>query len=343
MKVKKFYWVAMCEKAMLVLGIESTAHTFGASIVDSDGKILSDIRRIYTPPKGEGIHPREAARHHTEAAPSVLKEALDAAGISIKELDAIAYSAGPGLGPCLRVGACLTRALSSFYSKPIVPVHHAVGHLELGCLLTGAKKPVALLVSGGHTMVVSPAGGCWRIFGETLDLTIGQLIDQFGRSMGLASPAGQAIEELATKGRKYIELPYVVKGNDVSFSGMLTFLKKALEKNMRPEDLAFSLQETAFAMLVEVLERALALNRAKEVLLVGGVAANRRLSRMVEEMAERHGAEVRVIPKKYSGDCGPQIAWPGLLYHHYGIETSPLKAFIKQSWRLDKVEVPWRG
>lgn len=328
---------------MLVIGIESTAHTFGVSVVNSDGKILSDVKRVYTPPKGEGIHPREAARHHTEVAPLVLREALDVAGISIKELDAIAYSAGPGLGPCLRVGACLARALSSFYSKPIVPVHHAIGHLELGCLLTGAKRPVALLVSGGHTMVTSPAGGYWRIFGETLDITIGQLIDQFGRSLGLASPAGHIIEELANKGRKYIELPYVVKGNDVSFSGMLTFLKKALEKKMAPEDLAFSLQETAFAMLVEVLERAIAINRAEEVLLVGGVAANQRLSKMVEEMTKRHGAEVKIVPRRYSGDCGSQIAWPGLLYHSYGLGTSPLKAFIRQSWRLDKVEVPWRG
>ncbi len=328
---------------MLVLGIESTAHTFGVSVMDSEGRILSDVRKVYAPPKGEGIHPREAARHHTEAAPLALKEALKMAGISVKELDAIAYSAGPGLGPCLRVGACLTRALSSFYSKPIVPVHHAIGHLELGCLLTEAKKPVALLVSGGHTMIVSPAGGRWRIFGETLDLTVGQLIDQFGRSIGLASPAGQAVEGLAKKGRKYIELPYVVKGNDVSFSGMLTFLKRALQKNIEPEDLAFSLQETAFAMLVEVLERALALNRAGEVLLVGGVAANRRLSEMVEEMAKRHGAEVKIIPRKYSGDCGPQIAWPGLLYRRYGIGTEPLKAFVRQSWRLDKVDVPWRG
>ena len=328
---------------MLVLGIESTAHTLGMSIVDSDGEILSDVRRIYSPPKGEGIHPREAARHHIEAAPLALRETLNSANISIKDVEAIAYSAGPGLGPCLRVGACLARALSSFYSKPIIPIHHAIGHLELGCLLTGARKPVALLVSGGHTMIVSPAGGRWRIFGETLDLTVGQLIDQFGRTIGLSSPAGQIIEKLATRGKKYVELPYVVKGNDVSFSGMLTFLKRALERDLKAEDLAFSLQETAFAMLVEVLERAIALNRASEVLLVGGVAANHRLSEMVEEMAKRHGAEVKIIPREYSGDCGPQIAWPGLLYHRYGMETEPLKAFIKQSWRLDKVDVPWRS
>ena len=328
---------------MLVLGIESTAHTFGASVVDSNGEILSDIRDAYTPPKGKGIHPREAARHHTEVAPSVLKRAIEEARISVNEVNAIAYSAGPGLGPCLRVGASLARALSSFYSKPIIPVHHAIGHLELGCLLTGASNPVTLLVSGGHTMIVSPAGGRWRIFGETLDLTIGQLIDQFGRSIGLSSPAGKSIEELAMKGKKYIELPYVVKGNDVSFSGMLTFLKKALKKGLEPEDLAFSLQETAFAMLVEVLERALAISRTKEVLVVGGVAANRRLSRMIEEMAKRHGAAIYVVPRRYSGDCGPQIAWPGLLYYKHGISTTPLHAFIRQSWRLDKVDVPWRS
>ncbi len=328
---------------MLVLGIESTAHTFGVSIMNSEGRILSDVRDTYVPPKGEGIHPREATRHHTEVASIVLKRALKDANLSIKELDAIAYSAGPGLGPCLRVGACLARAISSYFSKPIIPVHHAIGHLELGCVLTETENPVTLLVSGGHTMVVSPAGKRWRIFGETLDLTVGQLIDQFGRAIGLGSPAGNAVEELARKGGKYVELPYVVKGNDVSFSGMLTFLKRELKRGAKPEDLAFSLQETAFAMLVEVLERALALSRSREILLVGGVAANRRLVEMTKAMAERHNSKVGIVPKKYSGDCGPQIAWPGLLYYKCGVKVKPLDAFVRQSWRLDKVDVPWRG
>jgi len=327
---------------MLVMGIESTAHTFSVSIVSDKGAILSNEKEVYLPPSGSGIHPRESARHHVEVAPLVLKRALRKANVRIKEISAIAYSAGPGLGPALRVGASLARAISYYFAIPIVPVHHAIGHLELGCLLTKAKDPIGLLVSGGHTMVVSPVEGKWRVFGETLDLTIGQLIDQFGRLLGYSSPSGPMVENLAKKGRKYVELPYVVKGNDVSYSGMLTFIKKLIKKGEKIENLAFSLQETAFAMLSEVVERALALTGKKEILIVGGVAANRRLITMLEKVAKRQKARVFAVPIEYSGDCGAQIAWPGLLYFKEGYTVKPEEAFVRQSWRLDKVYVPWR-
>lgn len=327
---------------MLSLGVESTAHTFGVAILSDDGRILSDEKEVYIPPKGAGIHPREAARRHAEMAPYVLRRALDQAEVSMDKISVISYSAGPGLGPCLRIGATLARSLSSFFNLPLVPVHHAIGHLELGCLLTKTKDPIALLVSGGHTMVISPANKKWRVFGETLDITIGQLIDQFGRLLGFSSPSGKFIEELAVKGNNYIKLPYTVKGNDVSFSGILTYLKRLLSQNICKEDLAFSLQETAFGMLTEVVERALALTEKKEILVVGGVSANKRLIEMLQDMSKRQEAKVSPIPIKYSGDCGAQIAWPGLLYYKHGLSVSPLEAFVKQSWRLDEVEVPWR-
>jgi N6-L-threonylcarbamoyladenine synthase len=327
---------------MLSLGIESTAHTFGVAIIGDDGRILSDEKEVYTPPKGAGIHPREAARHHAETAPYVLKKALDKARTKMQDISVISYSAGPGLGPCLRIGATMARSLSSFFGIPLVPVHHAVGHLELGCLLTKTVDPIALLVSGGHTMIISPAGRKWRVFGETLDITIGQLIDQFGRLLGYSSPSGKFIEELALKGKNYIKLPYTVKGNDVSFSGLLTYLKRLLTRKMCKEDLALSLQETAFGMLAEVVERALALTEKKEVLVVGGVSANKRLVKMLQDVGKRQEAKVNAIPIEYSGDCGAQIAWPGLLYYKHGFSVGPLQAFVRQSWRLDEVEVPWR-
>jgi len=143
---------------MKCLGIESTAHTFSCAVVDRNGKrgeILSDIRKIYGPPEGEGIHPREASRHHVETSSAVLAEALRKAKISVDDLDIISYAAGPGLGPCLRVGAVVSRTLSSYYKIPIYPVNHAIGHIELGKMLTGAKNPLVLLVSGGHTMLLA--------------------------------------------------------------------------------------------------------------------------------------------------------------------------------------------
>ena len=187
---------------MLGLGIESTAHTFSCAVVERKGKrgeILSDVRKIYGPPDGQGIHPREASRHHVENSSAALVEALKEANVSVTDLDIISYAGGPGLGPCLRVGAVVSRSLASYYEIPIFPVNHALGHIELGKMLTGAKNPLVLLVSGGHTMLLAFLNKKWRVFGETLDLTLGQLLDQFGRSIGFASPCGRKIEELAEK------------------------------------------------------------------------------------------------------------------------------------------------
>ncbi|MGI0003991.1 MAG: tRNA (adenosine(37)-N6)-threonylcarbamoyltransferase complex transferase subunit TsaD, partial [Candidatus Nitrosotenuis sp.] len=253
---------------MICLGIESTAHTFSCALVEKSnkkGKILSDVRRIYRPPEGQGIHPREASRHHIEASSDVLVECLRNANLSISDVDIISYAAGPGLGPCLRVAGVIARTLSSFHKIPIYPVNHAIGHIELGKLLTGAKDPLVLLVSGGHTMLAAFKQKKWRIFGETLDITLGQLLDQFGRSVGFASPCGKMIESLAQKSTKYVALPYVVKGNDVSFSGLLSAAKR-VSKNK--EDACFSLQETAFAMIAEATERALSFTQKKELLVV---------------------------------------------------------------------------
>ena len=138
----------------------------------------------------------------------------------------------------------------------------------------------------------------WRVFGETLDITLGQLLDQFGRSIGFASPCGKNIEELANTTKNYVYLPYSVKGNDVSFSGLLSATKSISSKS-KP-DACFSLQETAFAMIAETVERALSFTRKKELMVVGGVAANKRLSQMLQEVCKRHNAKFFVVPLRLS-------------------------------------------
>jgi len=325
---------------MLGLGIESTAHTFSCAILEKKrkkGKILSDIRKIYRPPDGEGIHPREASRHHAENSPEVLSECLQKAGVKINDLDIISYAAGPGLGPCLRIGAVVARSLASYYKIPVYPVNHALGHIELGKMLTGAKDPLVLLVSGGHTMILAFLSKKWRVFGETLDITLGQLLDQIGRSVGFASPCGTKIEELASKSTNYVSLPYVVKGNDVSFSGLLSATKQVIPKGL--EDACFSLQETAFAMIGEATERALSFTCKKELLIVGGVAANKRLSEILKSICKRHNCKFFVSPKEYAGDCGSQISWTGLLESSAKQGVTLEETFVRQSWRLDTVEV----
>jgi N6-L-threonylcarbamoyladenine synthase len=325
---------------MLGLGIESTAHTFSCAILEKKGKrgnILSDIRKIYRPPDGEGIHPREASRHHAENSPEVLAECLLKAGVKITDLDIVSYAAGPGLGPCLRIGAVVARSLASYYKIPVYPVNHALGHIELGKMLTGAKDPLVLLVSGGHTMILAFLSKKWRVFGETLDITLGQLLDQIGRSAGFASPCGTKIEELASKSTKYVNLPYVVKGNDVSFSGLLSATKQIIPKSL--EDACFSLQETAFAMIGEATERALSFTGKKELLIVGGVAANKRLSEILQSICKRHNCKFFVSPRQYAGDCGSQISWTGLLESSIAPGVNLENTFVRQSWRLDTVEI----
>ena len=327
---------------MLGLGIESTAHTFSCAVIEkknNKGKILSDIKKIYRPASGEGIHPREASRHHIENSADVLSECLKAANATIKDIDMISYAAGPGLGPCLRVGAVVARSLSSFYKIPIYPVNHAIGHIELGKLLTKAQNPLVLLVSGGHTMILAFVKNQWRVFGETLDITLGQLLDQFGRSIGLASPCGKNIEEFASKSSKYVTLPYSVKGNDVSFSGLLSATKTVAKKNK--SDACFSLQETAFAMICETVERALSFTGKKELMIVGGVAANKRLSEMLNDVCKRHGCTFFIVPIQYAGDCGSQICWTGLLESKVKSGSSLKNTFVRQSWRLDSVKIDY--
>ena len=257
--------------------------------------------------------------------------------VKINDLDMIAYAGGPGLGPFLRVGAVVARALSSYYNIPIYPVNHAIGHIELGKLLTGAKNPLVLLVSGGHTMLLAFSSGKWRVFGETLDITLGQLLDQFVRSLGFASPCGKQIEELAKKSNDYIDLPYTVKGNDVSFSGLLSAVKLASSKNIKSA--CFSLQETAFSMIAESTERALAFTKKKELMIVGGVAANKRLSSMLKSVCKNQNAKFFVVPLNYAGDCGSQIAWTGLLESTVTKGSKIEDTFVRQSWRLDTVSV----
>ncbi len=329
------------EREILALGIESTAHTFGASIASSTRGILTDSKRSYISPPGKGIHPREAAQHHASVAARVIKEALTLEDHPAK-IDLVGFSRGPGLGSCLRTGATVARSIAKHLSIPLVPVHHAIGHIEIAVKASGFGDPLVVLVSGGHTCITAFSDGRWRIFGETEDITLGNLLDMFARKVGLPSPGGTAIEDMATRGSRLVSLPYVQKGNDVSYSGLLTAAKRVLNRE-RLEDICYSLQEVAFSALVEASERALAHTEKKEVLLVGGVAANRRLREMVALISEEQGAKFSSAPDQYSGDCGAQISWTAILAYRSGVRIDIDTSYVMPKWRLDDVPVPWRS
>lgn len=248
--------------------------------------MLSNPRATFHAPPGEGFRPTETAQHHRQHIIRLVTEALQQANIKkpAEEIDGIAYTKGPGMGAPLQVGAIVARTLSLTWKIPIIPVNHCVGHIEMGRLITGADNPVVLYVSGGNTQVISYTNKRYRIFGETIDIAVGNCLDRFARVLKLPNDPspGYNIEQLAKHGKKLMELPYTVKGMDVSLSGILSLIEKKAPKLIESgeftrEDLCFSLQETVFAMLIEITERAMAHTSSKELLIVGGVGCNLRL------------------------------------------------------------------
>ena len=314
-----------------ILGIEGTAWNLSAALFDRD--LLSLVSQPYNPAQG-GIHPREAAQHHAAVMKDLLADVLK----EPQKITGIAFSQGPGLGPCLRTVATAARSLALALDVPLVGVNHCVAHVEIGCFATGCQDPVVLYTSGANTQVIGYLNGRYRIFGETLDIGIGNALDKFARSKGLPHPGGPVLEKLAKEGQ-YIELPYTVKGMDLAFSGLVSAAK---ESGAPLSDVCHSLQETAFAMCVEVTERALSLTGKNEVLLVGGVGANRRLQDMLRIMCEDRGARFYVPEQKYLGDNGAMIAYTGKLMLESGVSVPVDASQIIPSFRSDEVEVTWK-
>lgn len=326
----------------IILGIESTAHTFGVGIVSS-GKVIANQRDMYNTKEG-GIIPSDAANHHRKISQEIYEKALVEAGISENDIDAIAFSQGPGLPPCLIAGRDFSRDLALRLGKPLVPVNHCVAHLEIG-RMTGANDPVLLYCSGANTQVIAYAAGKFRVFGETLDVGVGNFIDNFARYADLGFPGGPKIEKIAKGGSEYIELPYSVKGMDIALSGILTNLRQKLEKGYKLEDLAYSMQETVFAMLLETAERALAHVGKKELLLGGGVACNQRLQEMSKIMCKERDVDFFVPERSLLVDNGAMIAYLGEIMFDSGVKLlgdDLRNVDIMPRQRTDQVEVIWR-
>ncbi len=324
---------------MICLGIESTAHTFGVGIVRWNGTILANLKESVTSIKG-GMIPAEVAKHHREVANKILHKALEAAKVSLNNINLISYSAGPGLPPCLRVGRDEAVRLSKQENIPLIGINHCVAHLTIGDLLCKTQHPLYVYVSGVNTQIIALAGKRLRVFGETLDIGLGNALDKFGRAANLGFPAGAELEK-KSEGGTYIELPYAVKGMDVSFSGIVTKAQRLLKEGTPLSDVCFSMQETCFAMLTEIAERALSHTEKKTLLLVGGVAANKRLCNMLQIMCKERGATFAAVPLEFSGDQGAMIAWQGILENKSGRVDNPELADIRPYERTDDVDVTW--
>lgn len=279
------------------IGFEGSANKIGVGIT-RDGEVIANVRRTYITPPGEGklFHfnpnvqqsfsiynnfligflPRETAQHHRQVILLILKEALEESDISPSEIDVVCFTKGPGMAPPLLTVAIVARTVAQIWNKPLLGVNHCIGHIEMGRLITKANNPTVLYVSGGNTQVIAYSLKRYRIFGETIDIAVGNCLDRFARIIKLSNDPspGYNIEQLAKSGKKLAPLPYSVKGMDVSFSGLLSHIEKTIKtQNSEPdseaeytkEDLCFSLQETVFAMLVEITERAMAHCGSEEV------------------------------------------------------------------------------
>ncbi|KAL8270767.1 hypothetical protein Esti_005322 [Eimeria stiedai] len=233
---------------IVVLGIESSANKVGVGIVDGSGAILANPRATFITPPGTGFLPRETAAHHQENVTRLMREAMDEARVSDQTITCIAYTAGPGMGAPLFVGALAARTLALLWKKPLVAVNHCIAHIEMGRLVTGCLNPTVLYVSGGNTQVIGYSDKRYRILGETLDMAIGNCIDRVARLLQLPNdPApGYQVEKLAEKYKtEYLKehpgssappllpLSYNVKGMDVAFSGVLTKAEEAIHAMRR--------------------------------------------------------------------------------------------------------------
>src|ERR1041385_3061202 len=232
---------------MAVLGIEGTAHAIGVGIVEEREpgrcRILANERAMLRPASG-GIIPREAAHHHAEQGPRLLEAALAKAGLAPEDLDGIAFSQGPGLAPCLRVAATMARALALRTGKPLVGANHCVAHLEIGRGVSGAEDPMLLYASGGNTQVLAYARGRYRVFGETLDIGLGNALDKFARENGVPFPGGPQVEQWALQADPgaWTMLPYTVKGMDMSFAGLATAAQRLVTEGTGLPEASFAFQ-----------------------------------------------------------------------------------------------------
>jgi N6-L-threonylcarbamoyladenine synthase len=368
---------------MIAIGLEGSANKIGIGLISHPGPnkppiILSNLRHTYISPPGEGFLPKDTALHHRAWVVRLIKQAVQQAGVKIEDIACICYTKGPGMGAPLQSVALAARTISLLWNKPMVGVNHCVGRqyflnpqlknkshaftdIEMGRSITRADNPVVLYVSGGNTQVIAYSANRYRIFGEALDIAIGNCIDRFARTLMIPNNPfpGYNVEQLAKKGKNLIELPYGVKGMDASFSGILAaadLLARGLdetlpdEKRLKTEDgelvtredMCFSLQETVFAMLVEITERAMAHVGSQQVLVVGGVGSNERLQQMMGMMARDRGGSVFATDERFCIDNGIMIAHAGLLEYSTGVVTGLEDTTCTQRFRTDEVYVGWR-
>lgn len=336
---------------MLVLGIESSCDETGVALYDSERGLLADalhsqieLHRIYG-----GVVPELASRDHIRKTLPLIDAVLEQAGCSGRDIDGIAYTAGPGLAGALLVGGSIARALGLAWNVPVIGVHHMEGHL-LAPLMSDPRPDfpfVALLVSGGHTQLVAVEGiGSYKLLGESVDDAAGEAFDKVAKMLGLPYPGGPQVAKLAeqgTPGRFEFPRPMTNRpGLDFSFSGLKTYVLNTinehggqgkLDEQIRA-DIARAFQEAVVGTLVIKCRRALEQTGFKGLLIAGGVSANKRLREALEKLVKEERATLYCPELRFCSDNGAMIAFAGCQRLLAG-QHDDLGIQVRPRWNLE--------
>nr|WP_153124589.1 tRNA (adenosine(37)-N6)-threonylcarbamoyltransferase complex transferase subunit TsaD [Peribacillus tepidiphilus] len=337
-------------KEQIILGIETSCDETAVAVVKNGREILSNVvaSQIESHKRFGGVVPEIASRHHVEQITIVLEEALKQAGISYDDIDAIAVTEGPGLVGALLIGVNAAKAISFAHGIPLVGVHHIAGHIYANRLLTELKFPlISLVVSGGHTeLVYMEEHGSFKVLGETKDDAAGEAYDKVARTLDLPYPGGPHIDRLAHEGEPTIPLPraWLEEGSyDFSFSGLksavINTMHNAVQRgeNINPADLAASFQESVVDVLVTKTVQAAQEYDVKQVLLAGGVAANKGLrTRLEAAFQPLSHIELVIPPLKLCTDNAAMIAAAGSILFEKG-KRSDLKMNANPGLELETV------
>ncbi|MYL66084.1 tRNA (adenosine(37)-N6)-threonylcarbamoyltransferase complex transferase subunit TsaD [Bacillus hwajinpoensis] len=325
----------MENKHEIILGIETSCDETAVAIVKDGKEVLANVvaSQIESHKRFGGVVPEIASRHHVEQMTLILEEALNEAGLTMDEIDGIAVTEGPGLVGALLIGVNTAKALAFAHQKPLIGTHHIAGHIYANQLVAELTYPlIALVVSGGHTeLVYMPSEGEFEVIGETRDDAAGEAYDKVARTLQLPYPGGPHIDRLAAEGEPSVPLPraWLEKGSyDFSFSGLksavINTVHNAKQRNeeLKPEDLAASFQASVVEVLVTKTLRAAEEYGVKQVLLAGGVAANKGLRSSLTEAFEGSGRELVIPPLYYCTDNAAMIAAAGTIAYRKGKRSS---------------------
>ena len=341
------------EVQMKVLAIESSCDETGVAVYsDTEGLVVNKLyTQIALHREYGGVVPELASRDHIRKAIPLVREAMDSAGLTPKDIDAVAYTAGPGLIGALLVGAAVGRSLAFAWGCPAVPVHHMEGHLLAPML--EEKKPhypfLALLVSGGHTMIVKVARpGSYKVMGQSIDDAAGEAFDKTAKLLGIPYPGGPGVSALAEKGHrgKYVfPRPMTDRpGYDFSFSGLKTAAATAVEQvegELTDEikaDIAFGFEDAVIDTLITKVSRALKAEHLKELVVAGGVSANRHLRARIGDYMKKIGGEVFYPRPEFCTDNGAMIACAGMLRLKLG-QVAGDAIEVRPRWALEDISV----